>query len=224
MAMPRRGGAASPVATARDKLVRGVLSPFNPVVITRRNLEEVLDDAVRRGRMTRTDAQDMIQTLVTRGARVTDDILAEIQRMLGNAEALDTESRADVATNTRRLPISDYDELSAAQVQERLDGLDTCNCGTCASTSSATRTARRFSSGSTASCVSRSGRSSHTALLFSPGRIATADENRHVGATNLPEVRHVRDDFRVATSPSSRWAALRAYSARFIAHLASAGT
>src|SRR4051794_1531671 len=123
VAMPRRGGAASPVATARDKLVRGVLSPFNAVVITRRNLEEVLDDAVRRGRMTRTDAQDMIQTLVTRGARVTDDILAEIQRMLGNTEALETESRADVATNIRRLPISDYDELSAAQVQERLDGL-----------------------------------------------------------------------------------------------------
>jgi len=121
--MPRRGGAASPVATARDKLVRGVLSPFNAVVITRRNLEEVLDDAVRRGRMTRTDAQDMIQTLVTRGARVTDDILAEIQRMLGNTEALDTESRADAATDTRRLPISGYDELSAPQVQEQLDGL-----------------------------------------------------------------------------------------------------
>ncbi len=120
--MPRRG-AASPVATARDKLVRGVLSPFNAVVITRRNLEEVLDDAVRRGRMTRTDAQDMIQTLVTRGARVTDDILAEIQRMLGNTEALDTESRADAATDTRRLPISGYDELSAPQVQEQLDGL-----------------------------------------------------------------------------------------------------
>jgi polyhydroxyalkanoate synthesis regulator phasin len=120
--MPRRGGAASPVATARDKLVRGVLSPFNAVVITRRNLEEVLDDAVRRGRMTRTDAQDMVQTLVTRGARVTDDILAEIQRMLGS-EALDMESRADAATGSPRLAISDYDELSAAQVQDRLEGL-----------------------------------------------------------------------------------------------------
>jgi polyhydroxyalkanoate synthesis regulator phasin len=121
--MPRRGGAASPVAAARDKLVRGVLSPFNAVVITRRNLEEVLDDAVRRGRMTRTDAQDMIQTLVTRGARVTDDILAEIQRMLGNTAALDVDSPAGASGSAPRLPISDYDELSAAQVQERLAGL-----------------------------------------------------------------------------------------------------
>ena len=103
------------------KLVRGVLSPFNAVLITRRNLEEVLDDAVRRGRMTRSDAQDMVQTLVTRGARVTDDLLAEIQRKLGNTEALDIDSAPDA--QPRRLPISDYDELSAPQVQERLDGL-----------------------------------------------------------------------------------------------------
>jgi polyhydroxyalkanoate synthesis regulator phasin len=120
--MPRRGGGASPVATARDRLVRGVLSPFNAVLITRRNLEEVLDDAVRRGRMTRSDAQDMVQTLVTRGARVTDDILAEVQRMLGNTEALDVEDPGNAPT-TGPLPIGDYDELSAAQVQERLEGL-----------------------------------------------------------------------------------------------------
>jgi polyhydroxyalkanoate synthesis regulator phasin len=121
--MPRRGTGASPVATARDKLVRGVLSPFNAVVITRRNLEEVLDDAVRRGRMTRADAQDMVQTLVSRGARVTDDILAEIQRMLGNIEALDQGGGANATRETRRLPITNYDELSAPQVQERLEGL-----------------------------------------------------------------------------------------------------
>jgi polyhydroxyalkanoate synthesis regulator phasin len=103
--------------------VRGVLSPFNAVVITRRNLEEILDDAVRRGRMTRADAQEMIQMLVTRGARVTDDVLAEIQRMLGNIDALEVESPANASSGSHRLPINDYDELSAPQVQERLDGL-----------------------------------------------------------------------------------------------------
>src|SRR5688572_7832281 len=61
------------VATARDRLVRGVLSPVNAVLLTRRHIEEVLDDAVARGRMTRADAQDMIQSLLTRGARATDD-------------------------------------------------------------------------------------------------------------------------------------------------------
>jgi polyhydroxyalkanoate synthesis regulator phasin len=121
--MPRRGGGASPVAAARDKLVRGVLSPFNAVVITRRNLEDVLDDAVRRGRMTRSDAQEMVQLLVTRGARVTDDILAEIQRMLGNVDVLDPEGGANATGDSGRLPIPDYDGLSAPQVQEQLDGL-----------------------------------------------------------------------------------------------------
>ena len=127
-AVPRPGeaedriGAGGRVAAARDKLVRGVLSPFNAVLITRRNLEDVLEDAVRRGRMTRADAQDMIQTLLARGARVTDDLLADVERILRKSGELDTPGQ-EVAASAGRLPISGYDDLSAAQVQERLDGL-----------------------------------------------------------------------------------------------------
>src|SRR6478609_5696458 len=117
--MPRRGG----VAAAKDRLVRGVLSPFNAILITRRNLEEVLEDAVRRGRMTRADAQDMIQTLLSRGARVTDARLADIQRLLGVSEGLEPDGEPAVIGNSGGLPITDYDDLSAPQVQERLDGL-----------------------------------------------------------------------------------------------------
>jgi hypothetical protein len=111
------------VAAAKDRLVRGVLSPFNAILITRRNLEEVLEDAVRRGRMTRTDAQDMIQTLLSRGARVTDARLGDIQRLLGNSEGLEPAGESAVTDNSGGLPITDYDDLSAPQVQERLDGL-----------------------------------------------------------------------------------------------------
>jgi hypothetical protein len=111
------------VAAAKDRLVRGVLSPFNAILITRRNLEEVLEDAVRRGRMTRTDAQDMIQTLLSRGARVTDARLGDIQRLLGNSEGLEPAGESAVMDNSGGLPITDYDDLSAPQVQERLDGL-----------------------------------------------------------------------------------------------------
>src|SRR3954453_21676628 len=117
-----KAGTGSRVAAARDRLVRGGLSPFNAVLITRRNLEEVLEDAVRRGRMTRADAQDMIQTLLARGARVTDDLLADIERILRTSDELATPGQ-EVAADAGRLPISGYDELSAAQVQERLDGL-----------------------------------------------------------------------------------------------------
>jgi polyhydroxyalkanoate synthesis regulator phasin len=104
--------------------VRGVLAPLNVVLLTRKHIEEVVDDAVLRGRMTRTDAQEMIQSLLSRGARATDDLLSDIERMLGTTgdalEDADGEKGTPVSPN---LPIADYDELSAAQVQERLDGL-----------------------------------------------------------------------------------------------------
>jgi polyhydroxyalkanoate synthesis regulator phasin len=112
------------VATARDRIVRGMLSPLNVVLLTRRHIEEVLEDAVQRGRMTRSDAQEMIQSLLTRGARATDDLLADIERLLGSRgdtfEDGGAEAENGVGVN---LPIADYDELSAAQVQEKLEGL-----------------------------------------------------------------------------------------------------
>jgi hypothetical protein len=96
-----------------------MLSPVSAVLLTRRHIEEVLDDAVERGRMTRADAQEIIQTLLSRSARATDDLLSDIERMLGGrGDALDTP-----ATGGGSQPIPGYDDLSAAQVQERLDGL-----------------------------------------------------------------------------------------------------
>jgi hypothetical protein len=96
-----------------------MLSPVSAVLLTRRHIEEVLDDAVARGRMTRADAQDMIQTLLSRSARATDDLLSDIERMLGGrGDSLDTPAEGGGSQ-----PIPGYDDLSAAQVQERLDGL-----------------------------------------------------------------------------------------------------
>lgn len=111
-------GSPGKVATARDRLVRGVLSPVNAVLLTRRHIEEVLDDAVSRGRMTRGDAQDMIQSLLTRGARATDDLLSDVERMLG-ARGDSLEDPTEGGTH----PIPGYGDLSAAQVLERLEGL-----------------------------------------------------------------------------------------------------
>jgi hypothetical protein len=96
-----------------------VLSPVSAVLLTRRHIEEVLDDAVARGRMTRADAQDMVQTLLSRSARATDDLLSDIERMLGGrGDSLDTPAAGGGAQ-----PIPGYDDLNAAQVQERLEGL-----------------------------------------------------------------------------------------------------
>jgi polyhydroxyalkanoate synthesis regulator phasin len=94
------------------------MSPLNAVFLTRKHIEEVVEDAVVRGRMTRSDAQEMIQSLLSRSARATDDFLADLERMLGgSADSL------QAPAERRTLPIADYDELSAAQVHDKLDGL-----------------------------------------------------------------------------------------------------
>jgi hypothetical protein len=114
--------------------MRTVLAPVNAVLLTRRHIEEVVEDAVRRGRMTRDDAQQMLQTLLQRGAKETDDFLADLERLLGRGRGLEEQPSGDpTRTAPRRrsrsrrasanLPIADYDELSAAAVQDRLNGL-----------------------------------------------------------------------------------------------------
>jgi polyhydroxyalkanoate synthesis regulator phasin len=123
------------MALVRDLVVRSALAPLNVVLLTRRHIEEVVEDAVSRGRMTRDDAQQMIQSLLQRGAKQTDDLLKDMERLLSRSRLEDAAPQAATASRestahqprTRRstssLPISDYDELSAAQVQERIGGL-----------------------------------------------------------------------------------------------------
>ena len=52
------------VAELRDALGK-LVDPF--VVLTRERIEEALNDAVSRGRVTADDAQDLVTTLIERG-------------------------------------------------------------------------------------------------------------------------------------------------------------
>jgi polyhydroxyalkanoate synthesis regulator phasin len=130
-------GVGHNVAVVRDAVVKTVLAPVNAVLLTRRQIQDVAEDAVRRGRMTRDDAQQMIQTLLQHGARQTDDFLADLERLLGRGKDFETQQgkrdgrkkdsrKKDARKGTRpssNLPISGYDDLSAAAVQERLADL-----------------------------------------------------------------------------------------------------
>jgi polyhydroxyalkanoate synthesis regulator phasin len=119
----RRAG-VSRVAAARDRIVRGMLGPLNVVLLSRTTIEDLFEDAVHRGRMTRSDAQEMAQSLLSRGARATDDFLADLERMLGNRPDASELGVEEVdGGGEPSLPIAGYDDLSAAQVQERLEGL-----------------------------------------------------------------------------------------------------
>jgi hypothetical protein len=102
-----------------------MLSPLNMVVVSRKMVDDLFDDAVRRGRMTRSDAQEMAQSLLSRGARATDDFLSDLERMLGRpGDTLEPPPDADDGRGAApSLPIANYDELSAAKVQDQLDGL-----------------------------------------------------------------------------------------------------
>jgi polyhydroxyalkanoate synthesis regulator phasin len=59
-----------------------VVSPRDLVVLTRDRIQQTLDEAAERGRVTRTDANMLVSELVRRGRRQTDGVLAEIEQLL----------------------------------------------------------------------------------------------------------------------------------------------
>jgi hypothetical protein len=124
-------GVGRNVAAVRDAVMKTVLAPLNAVLLTRRQIQEVAEDAVRRGRMTGDDAQQMIQTLLQHGARQTDDFFADLERLLGRGRGIEgSPQRRPKRRGARKggrlasnLPIPDYDDLSASAVQEQLADL-----------------------------------------------------------------------------------------------------
>ena len=55
------------------------------VTLSRERIQEVVDDAVKRGRMTHGDAEKMIGELLKRGRKQTDAILSELESLLRQA-------------------------------------------------------------------------------------------------------------------------------------------
>jgi len=93
-----------------DSASRSVLNPLDVMVITRERLQDTLDDAVRRGRMTRDDAADLLDETLRRAISApTDRKKREVRRVTGAIDGF---------------PIEDYDELTAAQIVSQLVGLE----------------------------------------------------------------------------------------------------
>jgi polyhydroxyalkanoate synthesis regulator phasin len=132
----------------RDALASSV-SQLNLMMVSRDRIQEVLDDAVHRGRVTRDDANDMVADLVRRGRRQTDDLMKDLEQLLGRSREQFEDAGADArkrATRARRqpqvdrvlrevdrgrraaglppsFPVLGYDDLSAAQIGDRLADL-----------------------------------------------------------------------------------------------------
>jgi hypothetical protein len=90
---------------------RSRANPIDALVLTRERIQEVLDDAVERGRMTRDDATQLLAELVRRGTAPAAGLLREIDR---------ARRAAGLGSS---FPIEGYDDLTAAQVADRIDGL-----------------------------------------------------------------------------------------------------
>jgi hypothetical protein len=97
-----RSGDDGSTGGARKK---GVAVPFD-------RLQEALDDAVRRGRMQRRDAEELAAKLLTTVGGGMQDLVGNVVRGLGGD------------TSTGALAIDDYETLTAAQITQKLDGLD----------------------------------------------------------------------------------------------------
>jgi hypothetical protein len=120
-----RGGSATKDPGLREQLTR-YLDPREVVVLTRDRVQEAVDDAVERGRMTRDDATALVAALFERGRSQTDDLITQLEGIVtGTPTRIVREvDRARRATGIgSNFPVSGYDDLTAAEVGERLGDL-----------------------------------------------------------------------------------------------------
>jgi hypothetical protein len=99
------------LANLAEQVTNGVLKPLGLVVLTTERIHEILDDAAERGRVTRSDANELAAQLISRGRESIDLIVRSSER-----------ARRSVGVG-QTFPILGYDDLTAAQVQARLEGL-----------------------------------------------------------------------------------------------------
>jgi hypothetical protein len=117
-------GVGDSIGSLVELLVNRIIKPFDLVLLSRDRIQETLDEAAERGRVTRTDANELVAELYRRGRQQTEETLRRARR----SEPLDQLVRA--ADRARRsvgvgssLPISGYDELTASHVAKNLTTL-----------------------------------------------------------------------------------------------------
>jgi polyhydroxyalkanoate synthesis regulator phasin len=150
------------VAEFRQALTSNLIRPLEMVMLSRARIEEALEEVVKRGRMTRDDATQLGQALLVLGRQQTDDVMKDLEQLLGRGRnRLETRTgdvrnrSVDAARGARRsvgqaadaarkaadpliaqadrarrvagvgpsFPISGYDDLTAAQINARLETL-----------------------------------------------------------------------------------------------------
>jgi polyhydroxyalkanoate synthesis regulator phasin len=135
MPQPRKGKPTAPAAGPSDPsslvelLAKGLL-------LTTDRIQAAMDDAVQRGRMTRDDAEDLVASLVETWRRQTEEMLRDLEGLVGRSRdiaggasrkasdrLLREGDRARRVAGFASFPITRYDDLTAAQIIERVGDL-----------------------------------------------------------------------------------------------------
>lgn len=129
---------ATQASPAREEAVRANLGALRDtlrkgVVLTADGVKATLDDAVKRGRITRKDATELSQSLLSAGRSQADGFRSDLEQLLGRGRdraALSSDRVLQEVDRARRrvgvgpsFPITLYDELNASQVVTRLKDL-----------------------------------------------------------------------------------------------------
>jgi polyhydroxyalkanoate synthesis regulator phasin len=133
---------ADGVAAFAEQLASRAIKPRDLVMLTRERIQETLDEAAARGRVTRKDANELVAELVRRGRSQTDELAGDVETVLerGREQLESATKRARKTEPIDRLvrgadrarraagvgpsfPILGYDALNVGQVQERLKDL-----------------------------------------------------------------------------------------------------
>ncbi len=143
---------SGPADDARRNVQAAIETLTHGMLLTRERVQEVLDDAVTRGRITPHDANTLGADLFKLGRKQTDELRkqaealrADIEQLLGRAgdelerragdarrramrsgggdRALREVDRARRAAKLGRFPILNYEDLTAGQITDRLGDL-----------------------------------------------------------------------------------------------------
>jgi polyhydroxyalkanoate synthesis regulator phasin len=130
--------AATSAPASREDAVRANLTALRDtlrkgVVLTAEGVKATLDDAVKRGRITRKDATELSQSLLSAGRSQAEGFRSDLEQLLGHGRdraALSSDRVLQEVDRARRrvgvgpsFPITLYDELNASQIVSRLNDL-----------------------------------------------------------------------------------------------------
>ena len=136
-ASPPRAAATSAPAS-REDAVRANLTALRDtlrkgVVLTAEGVKATLDDAVKRGRITRKDATELSHSLLSAGRSQAEGFRSDLEQLLGHGRdraALSSDRVLQEVDRARRrvgvgpsFPITLYDELNASQIVSRVKDL-----------------------------------------------------------------------------------------------------